>query len=81
MADTASPRQSSGSGPQLGPAPPGAALFPGAVLLFLGLWLVTGGGPLPVGWAVFSTGLTMVLLGAVAQGVAWGLELHDARRR
>lgn len=56
-------------------------MLPGAVLLFLGLWLVTDGGPPPLGWAVFSAGLTMVLLGAVAQGVAWGLALHDAPRR
>ena len=65
----------------MGPPPPSASLLPGAVLLFLGLWLVTDGGPLPLGWAVFSTGLAMVLIGAVAQGVAWGLALHDAQRR
>ena len=56
------------------------AFVPGAVLLGLGLWLVTDGGPLLLGWIVFATGLTMVLLGTIAQGVAWGLDIRDARR-
>jgi hypothetical protein len=61
--------------------PPIATFLPGAALLFLGLWLVTDGGPLPLGWGLFATGLTMVLVGTVAQGVAWGLALSDLRRR
>ena len=61
--------------------PPSAALFPGALLLFAGLWMVSDGGPLVLGWVLVVGGAPLVLVGAVAAGVAWGLDLHDARRR
>lgn len=81
MQDQSPPREGSSSESRLTPSPPIATLLPGAALLFLGLWLVTDGGPLPLGWGLFVTGLTMVLVGTVAQGVAWGLALSDRRGR
>jgi len=60
---------------------PSAALLPGIVLVFVGLWMVTDGGPPAAGWASFAIGLALLLVGAVAQGVAWGLELHEQRQR
>ena len=81
MQDATRPRAVTRAQPKFAPASPSVAFVPGAVLLFLGLWLVTDGGPLPLGWAVFATGVTMVVLGAVAQGVAWGLAIHDLHRR
>jgi hypothetical protein len=59
------------------PPRPIAALVPGIVLLFSGLWMVTDRGPLAIGWAFFAVGLALLIVGAVAQGVAWGLELHS----
>lgn len=58
-----------------------AVLFPAVVLLFAGLWMVTDGGPLPAGWALFAVGLSLMIAGAVTWGVAWGLDLHAATRR
>jgi len=58
-----------------------AVLLPGVVLLFAGIWMVTDGGPLPLGWALFAVGLGLLAVGAVAWGVAWGLELHADTRR
>lgn len=54
--------------------------MPGALLLFVGLWMVTDGGPLALGWASFAVGLAFLLVGAVAWGVVWGLDLHDDPR-
>jgi hypothetical protein len=56
-----------------------AVLLPGVLLVAAGLWMVTDGGSLPTGWALFSLGLALLLVGAVAWGVAWGLELHADR--
>lgn len=81
MADSASPRRGPDSEPRWAPASPSAALLPGVLLLFVGLWMVTDGGPRAVGWASFAVGLGFLLVGAVAWGVAWGMELHDDRRR
>ena len=58
-----------------------AALLLGIVLVFAGLWMVTAGGPLPLGWLFFAAGLATSIVGGVAYGVAWGLELHDNRQR
>lgn len=58
-----------------------AALLPGVVLLFAGIWMVTDGGPLPLGWALFAVGLALLSVGAVAWGVAWGLALDADSRR
>ena len=59
---------------------PVALIAPGALLVFVGLWVVTDGGPHPFGWACVALGLALLLPGAVAQGVAWGLALHESRR-
>lgn len=63
------------------PAAPSAALIPGVLLLFAGLWMVTDGGPLGFGWACFAVGLALLLTSAVAIGVEWGLALHRVRQR
>lgn len=57
---------------------PTVAWFPGTVLLFIGLWMVADGG-LSLGWAFCAVGLALVLVGAVAQGVAWGMDIHKER--
>jgi uncharacterized membrane protein HdeD (DUF308 family) len=57
---------------------PTVAWLPGTALLFIGLLMVTDGG-LSLGWAVCAVGLALVLVGAVAQGVAWGMDIHKER--
>ena len=77
MTDAAGPSGRPAAEPRFAPVSPVAVLLPGILLLFGGLWMVTDGGSLPVGWALFAVGLSMLVTGAVAWGVAWGLELHD----
>ena len=81
MAGSAGPRKGPEPAPRWAPASHGATLLAGVVLLFLGLWTVTGSGSLAIGWAAVAVGWGLTLVGAVAQGVAWGLDLHDDRRR
>jgi hypothetical protein len=57
---------------------PTVAWLPGTALLFIGLLMVTDGG-LSLGWAFCAVGLALVLVGAVAQGVAWGMDIHKER--
>jgi uncharacterized membrane protein HdeD (DUF308 family) len=57
---------------------PTVAWLPGAALLLIGLWMVTDGG-ISLGWAVGALGLALVLVGAVAQGVAWEMDIHKER--
>ncbi len=50
--------------------------------MFAGLWMVTDPNPpLGIGWACFTIGLALLLVGVVAAGVAWGLRLDAHRRR
>ena len=58
---------------------PTVVWVPGTVLLFIGPWMVTDGG-LGLGWAFCAVGLALVLVGAVAQGVAWGMGVHQERQ-
>ena len=81
MANPAGPVEPSRTEARWTPAPPSAALLPGVVLLFAGLWMVTDGGPLGLGWAFFAAGLAFLVVGAVAQGVVWALDLHTFHRR
>jgi hypothetical protein len=81
MATPAGPLKPSETEPRWAPAHPIAALAPGVVLLFAGLWMVTDGGPLPLGWACFAAGLAFLIVGAVAQGVMWALDFHAFHRR
>jgi uncharacterized membrane protein HdeD (DUF308 family) len=57
-------------------------LAPGILLVILGAWALSDGEPpLPLGWACVVVGAALLLTGAVAKGVAWGLDLHaDADR-
>ena len=66
--------------PRWAPPSPIAALLPGVVLVFAGLWIVTDGGSLSLGWAMFAVGMALLLVGAVAWGVAWGMDLHAENR-
>ena len=50
-----------------------AVLLLGVVLVFAGPWMVTAGGPLPLGWLFLAAGLASSIVGGVAYGVAWGL--------
>ncbi|WP_193605628.1 hypothetical protein [Nocardioides dongkuii] len=63
------------------PPAPSSAWVPGAGLLFIGLWMVTDGGPLLLGWAFFALGLSLLIIGATACGVAWGMDLHSRSQR
>ena len=79
MADSARPSKGSETAGWT-PAPPLAAVLPGVLLVFVGLWMVTDGGPPGLGWAAFAVGAGSLLVGAVAWGVAWGMDLYDHRR-
>ncbi len=81
MTEPAPMRPSADARPGRSITPPSAALLPGAALLFLGLWIVSDGGPPALGWALFAVGLPFLLVGAVALGVAWGLDIHRATER
>ena len=61
---------------------PETAIIPGVLLTFVGLWMLTDGGPLPLSWFLVAGGQAFLLIGAVAKGVAWGMALHrvDADR-
>jgi hypothetical protein len=61
-----------------GPTPPtpAFALVPGAVLTFLGVWAVAEGEFPLLGLALLVVGVAFLLTGAIAKGVAWGLDLH-----
>jgi peptidoglycan/LPS O-acetylase OafA/YrhL len=77
------------AGPQRGglpqrwaPPSPGLALGLGIVLVFLGAWTLSDGElPQPLGWACVVVGAAFLLTGAVAKGVAWGLDLHAEAER
>lgn len=47
-------------------------------MLWFGSWGVAEGG---IGWAwgVCSLGLALLIVGAVAQGVAWGMDISEDR--
>ncbi len=60
------------------PPMPAAAILPGILLVLVGLWMVTDGGPLWLGWGCFAVGWALLLVGTVARGVAWGLAIYDA---
>ncbi len=57
---------------------PTVAWLPGTALLIIGLFMGTDGG-LSLGWGFSAVGLALVLVGAVAQGVAWGMDIHKER--
>ena len=57
---------------------PTVAWLPGTALLAIGLLMGADGG-LSLGWAFCAVGLALVLVGAVAQGVAWGMDIHKER--
>ena len=52
--------------------------FPGTVFVLIGLWLTLEG---DTGWgpALLVVGSALVLVGGVAQGVAWGMDIHKER--
>ena len=52
--------------------------FPGTLMLGFGLWGVAEGDA-GWAWAVWSAGLALLIVGAVAQGVAWGMDIHKER--
>jgi hypothetical protein len=79
MTETPRSRIATNPPPRWAPPSPSAALIPGIVLVFSSLWMLTDHGPLVVGWACFTIGLAFLLTGTVAQGVAWGLNLHKAQ--
>ena len=62
------------------PDTPATALLPGIGLLVAGLWILTDGGPVLLGLSFLVVGLTCTLIGSLASGIAWGLDLHAHRR-
>ncbi|MGC4111706.1 MAG: hypothetical protein QM747_15060 [Nocardioides sp.] len=81
MSDSSRRPHAVGSEPRFAPPSPLIVVVPGTLLVFAGLWTVTDAGSLPLGWAAFAVGQALLLMGAVASGVAWGLQLHDDNRR
>jgi hypothetical protein len=67
--------------PRWEPAHPLFALGWGVLLSFVGLWMASDQGPLPLAWACVALGLALLATGAVAKGVAWGLALHGRTHR
>jgi hypothetical protein len=64
------------------PPAPGLALLGGVLLVFLGAWTLSDGElPQPLGWVSVVVGAAFLITGAVAKGVAWGLDLHSEARR
>ena len=59
------------------PVTPALALVPGALILVVGVWMVLAEGPFPLAAACVAVGWTLVLVGGVAHGVVWGLQLRD----
>ena len=59
------------------PVTPALALVPGALILVVGVWMVLAEGPFPLAAACVAVGWTLVLVGGVAHGVGWGLQLRD----
>jgi hypothetical protein len=51
---------------------------PGTLMLWFGLWGVAEGS-LGWAWVVWPVGLALLIIGAVAQGVAWGMDIHKER--
>jgi hypothetical protein len=62
------------------PVVPSPTMFwlPGTLMLWFGSWGVAEGG---IGWAwgVWPVGLALLVVGAVAQGVAWGTDISKER--
>ena len=77
MSNEVTPEKSSETGQRWAPSP-AVAWLPGTALLLVGLWMGTDGG-LSLGWAFCALGFALVLVGAVAQGVAWGMDIHKER--
>ena len=68
--------------PQWAPPSPSLAILPGILLVFLGAWILSDGElPQPLGWACVAVGAALLITGAVAKGVAWGLDIHSESRR
>jgi hypothetical protein len=64
------------------PPSPGLALIPGILLVFLGGWTLSEGElPVPLGWALVVVGAAFLITGAVAKGVAVGLDIPGESRR
>jgi len=78
VTESAIPKKSTGVEQRSSPSPT-VAWFPGTALLLIGLWLVADGGLLGLGWACCAVGVAFLLVGAVAQGVAWGMDIHKER--
>ena len=81
MSEHTTAQRASDVQPRWSPTPPGFAILPGILLAFVGAWMVSDGGSLPLGWACLAVGGALLIAGTVAAGVAWGLDLHLARRR
>jgi hypothetical protein len=80
MSDAERSSRATTTAPRWAPPSPVVALVPGVVMVFAGIWMVTGSGSLPLGWAFFSIGQALLVVGAVAWGVAWGMDLHAENR-
>jgi hypothetical protein len=57
---------------------PAVMWLPGAALVGVGLWMVSSG-VLGLGYAFFAIGSGCLLVGSVAQGVAWGMDIYKER--
>jgi hypothetical protein len=80
MSPTAASPRGTAIPPRWEPASPGLAIIPGALVLLAGALMLTEGGPPLLAWACAVLGQTLLLLGVIAKGVAWGLDLRGSGR-
>jgi hypothetical protein len=63
---------------QRGAPSPAVLWLPGTLMLWFGVWGVVEGS-VAWAWGVWPVGLALLIVGGVAQGVVWGMDIHKER--